>query len=142
VRGAHGKGKGEERRLRWQYMVDGLHIPIWNRTKKPLAIALSGVGRRLRGRDSGGNVNNVQYTSNRNCHYEPLHNEYILMQNLLKIAAHSFLEGKSKLVCCGSGFRIPPSDCILLLIYLWGLTQMTTAVSEPCQLMSIEWEKR
>jgi hypothetical protein len=31
-------------------MVDGLHIPIWNRTNKPLAIALSGVGRRLRGR--------------------------------------------------------------------------------------------
>jgi hypothetical protein len=30
-------------------MVDGLHIPIWNRTKKPLAIALSGVGRGLGG---------------------------------------------------------------------------------------------
>jgi hypothetical protein len=26
-------------------MVDGLHIPTWNRTKKPLAIALSGAGR-------------------------------------------------------------------------------------------------
>jgi hypothetical protein len=27
------------------YMVDGLQILIWNRTKKPLAIALSGVER-------------------------------------------------------------------------------------------------
>jgi hypothetical protein len=25
-------------------MVNGLHIPIWNRTEKSLAIALSGVG--------------------------------------------------------------------------------------------------
>jgi hypothetical protein len=38
--------------------------------KKPLAIALSGVGRGLRGRDNGGNANNVQYKSNQNCHYE------------------------------------------------------------------------
>jgi hypothetical protein len=43
---------------------------IWNRTKKSLAIALSGTGRVLRGRDDGGNVNNVQYKSNWNCHYE------------------------------------------------------------------------
>jgi hypothetical protein len=32
-------------------MVDGLHIQ--NRTKKPLAIALSGAERGLRGRDGG-----------------------------------------------------------------------------------------
>jgi hypothetical protein len=32
-------------------MVDGLHIPICNRTRKPLAIALSGMGRGLKGRD-------------------------------------------------------------------------------------------
>jgi hypothetical protein len=51
-------------------MVDGLHLPIWNKTKKPLEIALSGIGRGLRGRDDGGNVNNVQYKSNQNCHYE------------------------------------------------------------------------
>jgi hypothetical protein len=31
-------------------MVDGLHIPIKNRTRKPLAIALSGVGRELQKR--------------------------------------------------------------------------------------------
>jgi hypothetical protein len=49
-------------------MADGLHIPIWSRTKKPLAIALSGVERGLRGRDSGGNANNVQYKSNQNYH--------------------------------------------------------------------------
>jgi hypothetical protein len=60
-----------EWRLRWGYMVNGLHIPIWNRTKKHLAIALSVVGwGGLRGRDNVGNVNNVQYKSNQNCHYE------------------------------------------------------------------------
>jgi hypothetical protein len=51
-------------------MVDGLHIPIWNRTRKPLGTALSGVGRGLMGRDDGGSVTNVQYKSNWNCHYE------------------------------------------------------------------------
>jgi hypothetical protein len=30
-------------------MADGLHIPIWNRTKKPFVNALSGMGR-----DGGG----------------------------------------------------------------------------------------
>jgi hypothetical protein len=46
---------------------------------------LSGVGRELRGRDNGGNVNNVQYKSNQNCHYEsPPYNEYIPMKILLK----------------------------------------------------------
>jgi hypothetical protein len=54
-----GRAEGEGRRWNWGYMVDGLHIPIWNRTKKPLAIALSGMGRGLKGRDNGGNVNNV-----------------------------------------------------------------------------------
>jgi hypothetical protein len=64
-------------------MLDELHIPIWNRTKKPLAIALSGVRKGLRGRDDGGNINNVQFKSNLNCHYEsPLHNEYILIKYL------------------------------------------------------------
>jgi hypothetical protein len=54
-------------------MVDGLHIRIWNRTRKPLAIALSGVGKGQKGRDKGGNVNNVQYKSNWNCNYESPH---------------------------------------------------------------------
>jgi hypothetical protein len=40
-------------------MVDGLHIPTQNRTKKPLAICLNGAGRGLRERDNGGNVNNI-----------------------------------------------------------------------------------
>jgi hypothetical protein len=30
--GYSGRGEGEWRTLRWGYMVDGLHIPIWNRT--------------------------------------------------------------------------------------------------------------
>jgi hypothetical protein len=51
-------------------MVDGLHIPIWNRTKKLLAFALSREGMGLRGRNNGGNITNVQYKSNWNCHYE------------------------------------------------------------------------
>jgi hypothetical protein len=45
-------------------MINGLQIPVLNRTKEPLAIVLSGVGTGLRGRDYGGNVNNVQYKSN------------------------------------------------------------------------------
>jgi hypothetical protein len=40
-------------------MVDGYHIPIQNRTKKPLAIALSRARRRLKGRDGGGDLTNV-----------------------------------------------------------------------------------
>jgi hypothetical protein len=62
--GTSGRREGEGR-LRWQYTYMKS-----NRTKKPLAIALSGVGRELKGRDDGGNVTNVQYKSNRNCHYE------------------------------------------------------------------------
>jgi hypothetical protein len=66
-------------------MVYGLHITIWNRTKKPLAIALGGAGMGLRGRDYGDNVTNVQYKSNQNCHYESLlYNEYILIKNYNK----------------------------------------------------------
>jgi hypothetical protein len=34
-------------------MADGLHILIWNRTKKPLAIALSGAEKELRVRKMG-----------------------------------------------------------------------------------------
>jgi hypothetical protein len=67
-----GSGEGEGRRLRWWYMADGFHITIWNRTKKALAIALSGLGRGLTGRDNGENVNinHAQYKSNQNCHNE------------------------------------------------------------------------
>jgi hypothetical protein len=43
--GSTSVGVGEGRRIWWQYMVDELHMPIWNRTKKPVAIALSGWGR-------------------------------------------------------------------------------------------------
>jgi hypothetical protein len=35
-------------------MVDVIHILTENITKKPLAIVLSGAGKRSRGRDSGG----------------------------------------------------------------------------------------
>jgi hypothetical protein len=39
------------------------------------------VGQGLRGRDDGGNVNNVQYNSYWNYHYEyPPYNEYILIK--------------------------------------------------------------
>jgi hypothetical protein len=39
--------------IKVRYMVDELHIHIWNRTKKPLAIALSGRRSGLRGKDDG-----------------------------------------------------------------------------------------
>jgi hypothetical protein len=48
-------------------MVDGLHIP---NSKRNLSIALSVVGRRLRGRNDGSEITNVRYKSNWNCHYE------------------------------------------------------------------------
>jgi hypothetical protein len=39
------------------------------------------VWRKLRGRDGGGNVNNVQYKSNQSSHYEsPLYNEFMLIK--------------------------------------------------------------
>jgi hypothetical protein len=38
--------------------------------KKPLAVALSAAGKELRGRNNGGDVTNVQYKPNQNCHYE------------------------------------------------------------------------
>jgi hypothetical protein len=42
-------------------MVDGLHIHTWNRTMKPLAIALSGAERMLwEGGDGRGNLTSVQ----------------------------------------------------------------------------------
>jgi hypothetical protein len=34
---------------------------MWNRTKDPLAIALSGEGRGLKGTDGAGDLTNVQY---------------------------------------------------------------------------------
>jgi hypothetical protein len=46
-------------------------IYIWNKLKKPLTIAVSGVGRGLRRRDNGGDVTNVQYKPHQNCHYDP-----------------------------------------------------------------------
>jgi hypothetical protein len=51
-------------------MVFGLHILTWNRAKKPHAVALSGAGKRLKKRDDGRKVTNVQYKPNWNCHYE------------------------------------------------------------------------
>jgi hypothetical protein len=38
--------------------------------KKPLAIALSGARRGLWGRDDGGDLTNIWYEANWNCHYE------------------------------------------------------------------------
>jgi hypothetical protein len=64
-------------------MVGGLHIPIWNRTEKSFTIALSGVGRELRGRDDEGNVNNIHYYLIRIVTMNlPLHNEWMILKNL------------------------------------------------------------
>jgi hypothetical protein len=68
--GTSGRGKAEWWRFKWGYMVDGLHISIWNRIKKPLAIVLTGAERGLKGERRRGDVTNVQSKSNRNCRYE------------------------------------------------------------------------
>jgi hypothetical protein len=61
-------------------MADGLHILIWNGTKKPLAIVLNGMGEVLKWRDGGSDLSNEQYKPIWNCHYEsPLYNKYILI---------------------------------------------------------------
>jgi hypothetical protein len=44
----------------WGSMVDRLHILTWNRTKKPLAIVLSGEGRKSGGRGGGGDLTNAK----------------------------------------------------------------------------------
>jgi hypothetical protein len=72
-------GGGWIKETKYNYMVDGLHIPIWNRTKKPLAIALSETRKGVRGRDDGCNV---QYNSNWifTMNSAPPCNEYILVK--------------------------------------------------------------
>jgi hypothetical protein len=63
-------------------MVDGLQILVGNRTKKPVAITLSGAGR---GRDGRGYLINVQYEPIWNCDNEyPLYNKYILIYFFFK----------------------------------------------------------
>jgi hypothetical protein len=53
---------------------------IWNRTKKPLSITLSGTGKGQGERDAGRDLTNVQYKCTWNCHNEsPLYNEYIMI---------------------------------------------------------------
>jgi hypothetical protein len=65
-------------------MVDGLHIIIWNRRKKPLAIALSGAGKVWKGRDSGSDLTNVQHNPNLNCYYDSsLYKEYITIKDFI-----------------------------------------------------------
>jgi hypothetical protein len=51
-------------------MADGFIYLYETELKKLVTITLSGMGRGLRGRHNGGNVNNVQYKSNQNCHCE------------------------------------------------------------------------
>jgi hypothetical protein len=63
-------------------MVYGLHTLTQNRTKELLVIVLSRACRESRGRDSGGDLTNVQYKPTLNCHNEPyLYNKYIFIKN-------------------------------------------------------------
>jgi hypothetical protein len=41
------------------WMVDGLHIPTWNRIERPLAVAVRGAGKGSRGRDGEDDLINV-----------------------------------------------------------------------------------
>jgi hypothetical protein len=50
--------------------ADRVRSTYTTRAKKPLAIALSGAGRRSRGRDDGGDLTNVQHKPVWNCHNE------------------------------------------------------------------------
>jgi hypothetical protein len=95
--GTSEREEGEWRRLRWGYMVGGLHLLMWNRTKKPLAITLSGGGEGLRVRDEGGNVTNVQYKANWKCHYKYPHNEYILKKPA-SVPAHHRVWGWDRMI--------------------------------------------
>jgi hypothetical protein len=77
-------------------MVDGLHIPIWNRTKEVLAIDLSRVGKRVKGRDDGA-INNVQDKSNWIATTNPLlYNEYSLIKIFFKKLVSWFGECSNK----------------------------------------------
>jgi hypothetical protein len=117
-------------------MVDGLHVLIRNKTMKLLAIALSGVWRKLRGRDSKGDLPNVQYKPIWNCHNEsPLLNEYILSKKggskdvlgsrLVKVhtclieriaSHHAWLSSYSHPLGCQPLLSL----ISLIFIYLWG----------------------
>jgi hypothetical protein len=73
-------------------MVDGFHILIYNRTKKPLVIVLSGAGRRVEGqRDGGGVLTNVQCKPFWNYHNEPLQIQQIFPNKKINGAWHQWL---------------------------------------------------
>jgi hypothetical protein len=59
-------------------MIDGLHIHKGSKMTKPLAIALSGLGRGLWQGDGGGDLTNIQCKAIQNRHNgSPLYNEYM-----------------------------------------------------------------
>jgi hypothetical protein len=67
---------------------------------KPLAVALSGVGRGPRGAGSGDNLTNIQYKAVQNCHNEsPPYNEYMLikMKKSFEIKNRTNKQNKTKL---------------------------------------------
>jgi hypothetical protein len=66
-------------------MVDGIHMLIWGRTKKPLVIALSGVGRGLRWREDGGDLMyNISLIGIVTMNPSLIYNEYILIKFFIK----------------------------------------------------------
>jgi hypothetical protein len=53
-----------------------------------------------RERDNWDNVNNVQYKSNRNCHYQsPLYNEYFLIKKLYKKENVAYIHNGVLFIC-------------------------------------------
>jgi hypothetical protein len=65
-------------------MIEGLYIPIWNRTKKTLAIALSGVGRGFGGQTMGAMQIMYNIRLSGIVTMNPPYNQYILRKIILK----------------------------------------------------------
>jgi hypothetical protein len=99
----NGSGESEWRRLKWGYMIDGYHLPIWNRTKQPLAVVFSGTEKRVEGQMLGAMKLMYNINPNGNCHFEsPPYNDYIVIK---------------KDVCATGAFSFRGYLVILLTVY-------------------------
>jgi hypothetical protein len=142
------QGEGKWNRLRWGYKVDGgIHIFIWNRAKKPLAIALREVVKGVRGRRHGGNLTSVQYKPSQDCHYEsPPYNEYTLIKiynkNISCILSYSWIKSPNSLFFLDVHKATPACVCVcvcvspgLNLFFVYSLKSSSLRILNFCLLM-------